>query len=150
LFRVRAQLPRVRSRFSRNFPKKAASRSSTRSSEGARPNAAIRTQVRRQGFANITQKGQLVHNPALAANDDFGVTPAEIIQFQRDDLARTQTEAGKEKQNGIIAASSGCRSIRRRQYACDLFWREKSRRSGIAIFADPGNGKGKIAWNLAR
>jgi hypothetical protein len=44
-------------------------------------------------------------------------------QFQRDDLARTQTEARKEEQNGIIAASSGCRSIGHRQYDFDtLNW----------------------------
>ena len=31
-------------------------------------------------------------------------------------------KAGEEEQNGIIAASSGCRSIGRGQHACDLFW----------------------------
>ena len=64
-------------------------------------------------------------------------------------FARTQTEAGEEKQNRIIAASTGRRSIWRRQHACDLFRREKSRRSGLAVFADPGNRSGEVARDLA-
>jgi hypothetical protein len=45
---------------------------------------------------------------------DLGGTPTDIAKFQRDDLSRTQPEAGEEKQNRIISAPVRYRSIRRR------------------------------------
>jgi hypothetical protein len=43
---------------------------------------------------------------------DLGGPPMDIAKLQRDDLSRTQPEAGEEKQNRIISPPARYRSIR--------------------------------------
>ena len=89
-------------------------------------------------------RGKLLHHAAFATDDDLGGPPADIVQFQRDDLARAQTKSGKEKQDRIVPAPAGRRSIGCRQTRVYFFRREKGGRSGLAVFADPGNGRSEI------
>jgi hypothetical protein len=82
-------------------------------------------------------------------DDDLGGPPADIVQFQRNDLARAQTKSCEEKQDRIIPPSPGRRSIGYRQSTRYFFRREKGGRSRLAVFADSGHGRSEIDCQMA-
>jgi hypothetical protein len=42
---------------------------------------------------------------------DLPGSPEKVIEFKGDDLSSAQAEPGKQKQNRVISAPGGCRSI---------------------------------------
>jgi hypothetical protein len=82
-------------------------------------------------------------------DDDLGGPPADIVQFQRNDLARAQTKSCEEKQDRIVPTSPGRRSVGCRQSTRDFFRREKGGRSRLAVFADSGHGRSEVDCQMA-
>jgi hypothetical protein len=48
----------------------------------------------------------VVHHPAFATDDDLASTPANIVEFERDDFSRAQTESSEQEQDSVISAST--------------------------------------------
>src|SRR4051794_41958023 len=69
-------------------------------------------------------------------DDDLGGPPADIVQFQRNDLARAQTKSCEEKQDRIVPTSPGRRSVGCRQSTRYFFRREKGGGSGLKGFVN--------------
>jgi len=56
-----------------------------------------RAQVDCDGFTNVGRQRQLRPAPTLASNRDLAVVPIDVIQAQRNDLARSQTQSGEQQ-----------------------------------------------------
>jgi hypothetical protein len=58
----------------------------------------------------------VVHHTAFAADDDLASPPANVVEFERDDLSRAQTESSKQEQDRVVSAPTEFCSICRRQH----------------------------------
>jgi hypothetical protein len=57
---------------------------------------------------------------AFPANHHFAGSPIDVIDFESDDLTGTQSKAGKENQDRIVAPPCRCPAIAGIQQALDL------------------------------
>ncbi len=64
-------------------------------------------QVAGHGFADIGREGKLVVIAALATHLEHRDPPVDIIQFQADHLACSQSKAGQQKNDGEVASGGG-------------------------------------------
>ena len=64
------------------------------------------------------------HSP-LAMNNEFPRTPVNIAQFKRDDFSGTQTEPRQQQQDGVVAAPTWSRAVRRDNEGFFLLRREE-------------------------
>jgi hypothetical protein len=64
-----------------------------------------------QCLADLGQQRQRFNQAALAVNHDLPAPPAQIIQFEPNDLAGSQPESGEQQENGIVPASGDGRSV---------------------------------------
>jgi hypothetical protein len=81
-----------------------------------RTDATVFTKVQSESFANVREERQMVHHSAFAADDDLASPPANVVEFERDDFPRSQTESSKQEQDRVVPAPIERRSPRRRQY----------------------------------
>ena len=62
-------------------------------------------------LAGILGERHTVVSLALAADQDRARSPVDVVEFDRDNLRRTQTEAGKQQHHRIVPTTNGvCRS----------------------------------------
>ena len=69
-----------------------------------RAGRAMVAEVDGHGFADISGKGKTVVIAALAPHRQHADPPIDVIEFQREDLARPQPQAGQKEDDGAIAA----------------------------------------------
>jgi hypothetical protein len=48
----------------------------------------------------------VINYPAFATDDDLASPPANIVEFERDDFSRAQTESSEQEQDSVISAST--------------------------------------------
>ena len=60
-----------------------------------------------QGFADVGGQRQAVVLASLAPHLQLAGPPIDVIEFQGDDLARPQPQAGQQEDDGAIAAGGG-------------------------------------------
>src|SRR5437588_7249441 len=83
-------------------------------------------------------------------DDDLPSSPAKVVEFEYDDFPGAKAEPGKQNQNRVIPPTSGCGSVRHRQYTLCLFRHEESGRSCTTVLANSGNRKREIPRNQPR
>src|ERR1700693_859882 len=66
---------------------------------------AAEAQIACDGFADVAWQRHLGHASTFAMDGDPTVVPIDIIQFQRNNLAGSQTQAGEQQENGIVPLS---------------------------------------------
>jgi hypothetical protein len=83
----------------------------TRWSSMAKENSATGTawaaeaQIACDGFADVGWQRHLGHASTFAMDGDPTVVPIDIIQFQRNNLAGSQTQTGEQQENGVVPLS---------------------------------------------
>jgi hypothetical protein len=66
---------------------------------------AAEAQIACDGFADVGWQRHLGHASTFAMDGDPTVVPIDIIQFQRNNLAGPQTQAGEQQENGVVPLS---------------------------------------------
>ena len=83
----------------------------TQGSSMAKENSATGTawaseaQIACDGFADVAWQRHLDRASTFAMDGDPTVVPIDIIQFQRNNLAGSQTQAGEQQENGVVPLS---------------------------------------------
>ena len=72
---------------------------------------AILTQVSRDRLSDVGRKRKLVVITSLATHREHTGPPIDIIEFQSDDFARSEPQAGQEQKDCVIPTSNRCAAI---------------------------------------
>jgi hypothetical protein len=86
-------------------------RKTTHGSSMAKENSATGTawaseaQIACDGFADIGWQRHLGYASTFAMDGDPTIVPIDIVQLQRNNLARPQTDAGEQQENGVVPLS---------------------------------------------
>src|ERR1035438_4437068 len=75
---------------------------------------AAEAQIACDCFADVGWQRHLGHASTFAMDGDPTVVPIDIIQFQRNNLAGSQTQAGEQQENGVVPLPPWGRSEERR------------------------------------
>ena len=81
---------------------------------------AILPQVNSDRLSDILRKRKVVVITSLATHREHTGPPIDIIEFQSDDFARSQPQAGQEEKDCVIATSNRCAAIARPDNPFDL------------------------------
>jgi hypothetical protein len=81
---------------------------------------AILPQVGSDRLSDILRKRKVVMITTLATDREHSGPPIDIIEFQSDDFARSQPQAGQEEKDSVIATSDRCAAIARLDNPFDL------------------------------
>jgi hypothetical protein len=71
----------------------------------------VTTQIRDQSLSKLREQREAIANLSLAENADLPRPPVDIFELQARHLARTQSQPSKEKQDGVVTTTLGCRSV---------------------------------------
>src|SRR6266576_3227338 len=91
---------------------------------------AIPTEVGGQGFAYIRREGHPVVKQPLASNEDFASSPVDVLKLESDHFPGAKTETGKQKKDGIVAATGRRAAVASLEHTLDLLRRQVLRHSG--------------------
>jgi len=64
---------------------------------------AVIAEVKRNGFADISEGWHMIQPGALAAHQDLSRTPLNITELKRNDFAGPQTKAREQQQDCVVA-----------------------------------------------
>jgi hypothetical protein len=67
---------------------------------------AAEAQIACDGFADVAWQRHLGRAPTFAMDGDPTVVPIDIIQFQSNNLAGSQAQAGEQQENGVVPLSA--------------------------------------------
>src|SRR5271165_196988 len=100
-------------------------------------------------LASVLRQRHAVVPLAFATDQDRAGSPIDVIELDRDDLRRTQTEAGENQQHRIVAASDRVGRPGRIGPSVDLLRLQRSWKVGVARPGDARKTAGQIALGLA-
>jgi len=110
---------------------------------------AVGAQVRGERRAHLGWEREAIAKPALAADDDLPLPPAQVVELERHDLARAQAEAGQEQEDGVISASDCRGSVAGVEQPLDIRGGEGARHLRLAPLAYRRDARRQIARGLA-
>jgi hypothetical protein len=90
----------------------------------------IHAQIGCERLTDIHRQGHPVVQQTLTANEDLAGPPVEVIELESNDFPSTETEAGEQEKDGVIAAAGRCLTVTATEHTVDFIRKKVFRHSG--------------------
>ena len=97
----------------------------TRSARGT-----IHAQIGCERLTDIHRQGHAVVQQTLTKNEDLASPPVDIIELESNDFPSTETEAGEQEKDRVIAAAGRRLTVAATEHTVDFIWKKVFRHSG--------------------
>jgi hypothetical protein len=116
---------------------------------GAGDPAPAEAKVGDQCFADIDGQRQTVQLSSFATDGDFAVPPIDVTELKRRHFSATQSQAGQEYQDGVVASADGSATVTTAQQSHDVLGLQGTWQRRVSPASDRGYGGGQRYRHLA-
>jgi hypothetical protein len=116
----------------------------TDENSATRTSRAVAVQILRDGLADVCRQRQLCPYCTFSADRDPSALPIDVLKIQSSDFACPKTKSCQQKQDGIIASTSGGRLVAAVQHSLNFNRRKMFRQTGQCPPGHPGHSRFQI------